>query len=122
LFPTKPNSECAPTSNNRDRYKTYRAYAQAQRLHAAIRPGPELIATPIPKCIDEAFRFVFVFAPQNGEQDLASRPHEGESARATRNLKHGQHNEHWRETHRGETKQAKNWHEQERHGNTQELH
>src|SRR2546430_17446380 len=53
LFAPEPTPERTPTGNNRHGNVTDCAEAETHSLHAAIRPGPELIAAPIAKRIDE---------------------------------------------------------------------
>src|SRR6266487_1139557 len=93
LFATQPNTQRAPRSNDWHSNETDRVQAQAHSVHRAIRPRANLIAEAITECVDHAFRFVFVFASQNGEQDLARRTKQRESRGASHDLKNCEHHQ-----------------------------
>src|SRR5204862_7706462 len=73
LFASQPNAQRAPCSNDWHSNETDRVQAQAHDVERFIRPGADYIAETITECIDYAFRFVFIFAPQNGKQNFARR-------------------------------------------------
>ena len=60
-------------------------------MQPAISPGTDLIAHAVSESVDDAFRFVFVFAFQHGEQHFARWPHERERGRASQHLENCKH-------------------------------
>src|SRR5882762_3561424 len=106
LFATQPNAQRAPRSNDWHSNETDRVQAEADGVHRAIRPRANLIAEAITECVDHAFRFVFVFAPQNGEQDLARRTKQREPRGTSHHLKNCKHNQDGRITDSEKTQPA----------------
>jgi hypothetical protein len=68
LAAAEPQTQYTPSGRQRRGDKGNASEPKPEPRQQRIRPRPNLILYAINKSVDEALRFVFVFAPQGGEQ------------------------------------------------------
>lgn len=121
LLASQPEGDQAPPRRKWCGDETNTGHTEAKPGEQRIRPGADLIARAINERVDEAFRFVFVFATQHGEKDFPCWTGDSEIPGAAQCLKGCQQAERGRESHGKETDHTDDREERERDADTQPL-